>query len=69
MEIINFVAESLVNRLINSQIINNDDRDIYQYGLEVFISLLTKIVLLATIAYIFNIMIEMTIFASTFFIL
>ena len=69
MKIINFVAESLVNRLINSEVINNDDKDIYQYGLEVFLSLLTKIVLLTTIAYIFNIMIEMTIFASTFFIL
>lgn len=69
MKIINFVAESLVNRLVNNQIINSEDRDIYQYGLEVFISLLTKIVLLAIIAYVFNVMIEMVIFASTFFIL
>lgn len=69
MGIINFVAENLVNRLINNQIISNEDRDIYKYGLEVFISLLTKIILLTTIAYILNITVEMTIFAATFFIL
>lgn len=69
MDIINFVVESLVNRLINNQIISNDDRDVYKYGLEVFVSLLTKIILLTIIAYIFNVIIEMAIFASTFFIL
>lgn len=69
MDIINFVAEGLVNRLINNQIISNEDRAVYKYGLEIFLSLVTKIVLLTIIAYIFNVVVEMTIFASTFFIL
>lgn len=69
MNVINFVAESLLNKLINNQVISNEDRDVYKYGLEVFISLLTKIIFLTIIACIFNIIIEMAIFASTFFIL
>ncbi len=69
MKTINFVAEGLVNRLIDGQIINKEERDIYKYGLEVFLSLVTKIVLLTIIAYIFNVMVEMFIFATTFFIL
>ncbi len=66
---INFVAEGLVNRLIDNQIISKEDRDIYKFGLEVFLSLVTKIILLTMIAYVFDVMVEMFIFATTFFVL
>lgn len=69
MSIINLIAENLVNKLTSNQIINNEDRAVYKYGLEIFLSLITKIIFLTALAYIFNAIIEMVIFSTTFFLL
>lgn len=60
------ISEKIVNRLICKNIIKNDDRDIYQYGLDRFFTICLNILTILILGIIFNQIIQSIVFAFSF---
>lgn len=60
------ISEKLVNHLICKSIINTDDRDIYQYGMDRFLTICLNILTILVLGIVFNQIIQSIVFAFSF---
>ena len=66
---ISILTDKIVNRLICQNIIANDDREIYQYGLERIFTILLNLVSILILSLIFGEIFKSIVFTVSFFVL